>query len=344
MKKLTVFLGMFAFSATFAAAQDSLTQVLPLLQAPTRTAQETQQVVHLFRTTQDPEAVFAAGASLVRIAPDKVYEPALFNEIISAQNPLKSAFSAIILTSMGAGYEEFSPLLLDALHSDQPILRAYAAGAYALLRPADKAYTADVVRLYIFDPALAQRAANALTADTPALLALLKKQATSEDPQLRAAVAAWLGTLHTPQALALLDKRAKKETDSSVQTQLAMSLASWPEQALPLAIKGLSLPYTKPAATTYDLALGFMTGHSISALKTAILSTRPNERINALRAAAYMAGVLANPDGFAYSTDRTFDIHLLKGLLPQITALANNGSAEEKKYAQNTLEQIEKLL
>ena len=344
MKKLFVLLSVLSFSVAAVAAETVLSQVLPLVQQQTRTPLETQKIFYVFRTAQDPDVLFATGASLVRIPPEKTYEPALFNQLVNTEHPLKTAFAAIILTTMGLGYEEFSPILLDALQSDQPILRAYAAGAYGLIRPTDKTYLADVVRLYIFDPALAQRAANALTEDPASLFAILRKYSADTDPQLRAAAAAWLGTLHTPQALAQLDKRARKEKEPSVQTQLAMALAAWPEQALPLATQGLSLNYKKPAATTYDLALGFMTGHSVSALKTAILSTRTNERINALRAAAYMAGVLANPDGFSYSTDRTFDIHLLKGLVPQITALANHGSAEEKKYAQNTLAQIEKLI
>lgn len=344
MKKLSVWLLFFLCSTLPSAAQHTLTAALPLLQQQTRTEQETQQVLHLFRSTQDPQVIFATGASLVRIPPAKVYETALFNQIISAQNPLKSAFSAIILTAMGCGYEELSPILLDALQSQEPLLRAYAAAAYGLINPTVKTYTMDVVRLYMFDPSFAQRAMNELTENPQQLFTLLKKASSQTDPQIRAAAAAWLGKLHTPQALAQLDKRARKETDPTVQTQLAMALASTPQEALPLAVKGLSMSYKKPAATTYDLALGFMTGHSVSALKSAILSTRTHERINALRAAAYMAGVLGNPDGFSFSTDRAFDIHLLKGLIPQITALATNGSDEEKKYAQNTLTQIEKLL
>ena len=343
MKKITGSVLLLLCALCYAQAQD-LNAYLPLLQAQTRTPQQNQQVFHLFRSAQDPATIFAAGASLVRITPAKAYEPALLNQIISAENPLKAVFSAIILTSMGSAYEELSPLLQDALQSQDPLLRAYAAGAYGLVNPADTTHTTDIIRLYIFDPAFAQRAMNLLVQDSQSLFNLLKKASADSDPQVRSAAARWLGTLHTPQALAQLDKRARKETDATVQTQLAMALATQPEEALALATKGLSLNYKKPAATTYDLALGFMTGHSVNALKTAILSTRTNERINALRAAAYMAGVLANPDGFAYSSDRSFDIHLLKGLIPQITALANNGSAEEKKYAQTALDQIEKLM
>lgn len=344
MKKFILVLTVSFFCATVLRAQDTLAPLLPLLQQPTRTPAQTQQVFHIFRTAQDPNTVFAAGASLVRIPPAKAYEPALLNQIINMTDPLKTTFSAIILTAMGSAYEELSPLLQDTLQSQDPVLRAYGAGAYALIHPSDKTHIADVVRLYIFDPAFAQRALNLLT-DTPqGLFKILKKASSDADPQIRSAAAAWLGTLHTQQALTWLNKRARKEKDSTVQTQLAMALAASPEEALPFVTKGLELNYKKPAATTYALALGFMTGHGVSAVKTAILSPRTNQRINALRACAYMAGVLANPDGFSYSSDRKFDIHLLKGLVPQITALARNGSAEEQTYAQSALGQIEKLM
>ncbi len=329
MKKLLILLLVFSFFAAPLAAQ---------------TTPKTQQALNEFRLAKDPQTTFAAAAYLVKNPPAKVYEPALLNQIISAADPLKMAFSAVILTSMGSVYEELIPLLQDTLQTTDPVLRAYGAGAYGLVNPNDKTHTVDVVRLYIFDPAFAQRAMNMLTKDTKEQFNILKKAAADKDPQVRGAAAAWLGILHTPEALELLTKRAKKETDASVQTQLALALAANPDATLTQATEGLKLSYKKPAATTYALALGFMTGNSVSALKTALLSTDENQRINALRAAAYMAGVLSNPDAFAYTSDRAFDTHLLKGLIPQITALAKNGSKDEQTYAQNALEQIEKLM
>ena len=320
------------------------TVILSIFFAASLAAQPTQQVLNQFRAAQDPQTTFAAAVHLVKNPPEKVYEPALLNQIISAQDPLKMAFSAIILTSMGSVYEELTPLLQDTLQTGDPILRAYAAGAYGLVNPADKTHTTDVVHLYIFDPAFAQRAMNMLTADDKEQFNILKKASGDKDPQVRGAAAAWLGSLHTPEALALLTKRAHKEKEAPVQTQLAVALAANPDVALAQTTEGLKLNYKKPAATTYALALGFMTGHSVSALKTALLSTDVNQHLNALRAAAYMAGVLSSPDGFAYTSDRAFDTHLLKGLIPQITALAKNGSKDEQTYAQNALSQIEKLL
>ncbi len=333
MKKLLILCVLLSFFAAPLAAQNTW---------PTST--HTQQALNTFRLAQDPQTTFAAAAQLVKNPPEKVYEPALLNQIISAADPLKMAFSAIILTAMGSVYEELIPLLQDTLQTTDPVLRAYGAGAYGLVNPADKTHTQDVVRLYIFDPAFAQRAMNMLSADAKDQFNILKKAATAPDPQVRGAAAAWLGSLHTPEALALLTKRAKKETEVTVQTQLAIALAANPDVSLPQATEGLKLSYKKPAATTYALALAFMTGNSVSALKTALLSTDANQRINALRAAAYMAGILSNPDAFAYTSDRAFDTHLLKGLIPQISALAKNGSKDEQTYAQNALSQIEKLM
>ena len=325
-------------------AQLSLPQVLPLLQQKSRTPAQTQQVLQIFRTAQDPNTVFAAGASLVKIPPTKTAEPALLNQIMQASDPLKTAFSAIILTNMGSMYEELSPLLQDTLQSKDKVLRSYAAGAYTLLNPTDKTYTADIVRLYIFDAALAQRAMNLLANTPKEQLNVLKKAATHQDPQVRSAAVTWLGTLHTQQATDYLLKRAKKESDLIVQSQLATALASNPDATLDDTLKGLRTNYQKPAATTYALALGFMTGHSINGLKTALLSDQENLRINAARAAAYMASVLANPDAFAYTSDRAFDVHLLKGLIAPLKMMAANGTENEQSYAENALTQIEKLM
>lgn len=325
-------------------AQTSLQQALPLLRQTTRTPAQTQQVLTLLRTAKDPDTVFAAGASLVRLPPPPTSEPALVSQIIREDDPLKSAFSAIILTAMGSVYEELTPILTDVLQSKDPVLRAYAAAAYGLINPKDTSHTQDIVRLYMFDNAFAQRALYLVAQEDSEKLAILKKCICSTDPQLRASAAAWLGSLHTPQALEILLKRARKETDPTVQTQLATALAANPDVALEGTLKGLQLNFKKPASATYALALGFMTGNSVGALKNVLLSGKENERINALRACAYMASTLSNPDAFAYSSDRTFDTHLLKGLIPQISALANNGSADEKTYAQHALSQIEKLL
>ncbi len=343
MKKyiLVMLLTLFASSLP---AQTSLQQLLPLFQKPTRTPEETQQVLTLFRTSQDPNTVFAAGASLVRSVPPKSSEPALVSQVMREDDPLKSAFAAVILVSMGSVYEELSPLLKDALHTQDPVLRAYVAAAYGLIHPEDASHAQDIVRLYIFDENLAQRALNLVAKTDKDKLTILKKASAAADPQLRASAIAWLGSLHTPEALAQLLKRAKKEDDSAVQTQLATALAANPDAALQETLKGLSISPQKPTSATYALALGFMTGSSVSALKDVLLSSKETQRINALRACAYMAGVLANPNAFAYTSDRTFDIHLLKGLIPQINALATNGSADEQLFAQNALTQIEKLM
>lgn len=325
-------------------AQTSLSGALPLLQQPVRTQAQTLQVLGIFRSAQDPNTVFAAGASLVKIPPVLQAEPVLLNLIIQGNNPLKSAFSAIILTSMGSVYEQLTPILQDVLQSQDPVLRAYAAGAYALANPGDTAHITDVIRLFIFDDKLAQRAMNLLAKTDKEQLAFLKKAASNTDAQVRAAAAAWLGTLHTQEAVKILLKRAKAETDSTVQTQLAISLAKTPDLALAQTAKGLSVSYQKPASATYALALGFMTGNSVDTLKTALASTDENQRINAARACAYMAGVLSNPDAFNYTTDREFDARLLKGLIPALTALSRNGTAAEQSYAQNALSQLEKLM
>ncbi len=326
------------------AAQTISKGLMTLLQQPYRTAAQTEQVLRIFRNTRDANTLFATGTNLVRIAPPPSAEPALLNTVIQGADPLKSVWAAIIVTAMGSIYEELTPLLAQARDSQDPVLRAYGAGTYALVHPEDKTHTNDIIYLFSLDEQLAQRAMNLVADSAREQLIFLKKASADPDPEIRAAAAAWLGTLHSTDAVKVLLKRAKQETESSVQTQLAVALAKTPDLSLTEVSKGLKTNYTKETAATYALALGFMTGNSVDTLKTALSSKNQNQRINALRAAAYMAGVLSTPEAFTYSTERTFDTRLLKGLIAPISSLSQQGTEKEQPYAQHALVQIEKLL
>ena len=345
MKKLGIifvfvlggFLGAHATSA-------ALNNVLPLLQKRQRTAAENQQVLQLFRSANQPDVIFAAGASLVKIPPAKTQEPALFSILLRQDNGLKQIFSAVIITAMGSVHEELSPILEQGLSSQDPALRAYTAAAYALIHPENTSYTSEIVRLYIFDPAFAQRALNVLTGKEKSPFKVLTQAASSPDAQIRAAAASWLGSLHTQQAAKQLLKMAKKETDPSVQTAIATGLATNRDYTLSPLTRGLRQKPATAYANTCALSLGFMPGYAVDSLRQNLTGTHPNARINAARAAAYMAGVLSNPDAFSYSSDRAFDTYLLKGLIAPLKALSLSGSAEEKTYAENAMRQIEKLM
>ena len=342
MKNIVTLL-LLVITVVSAQAQD-LSSALPLLQKNKRTPAQTQQVFQLFRTSTDPNTIFAAGASLVKIPPMPAQEPSLLNIIMRQTNPLRSIFSAIIITAMGSRYEELLPVLEQGLQSQDLALRSYAAGAYSILSPDNKTYACDVVRLYIFDAPFAQRAMHLLAQDPKEELKLLKKAASSKEVQTRGAAAMWLGALHTQEAAQQLLKMAKSETDTSVQTQLATALALNQDNTLNQTLKGLKKKYTSAPATTYALALGFMTGNAIPSLRKTLVSKNKNERINTLRALAYMAGVLSNKDAFAYSNDRAFDTSLLKSFIPQLTLLSKTGDEQERTYANNALHQFEKLM
>lgn len=341
MKKFYYTLLFVCFSLPLTA--QSLSSALPLLQKQNRTTAQDQQVLQLFRTAKDPNTVFAAGASLVKNPPAKEQEVGLVNLILRPGDPLKSTFAAIIVTAMGSRYEEFVPLFENALQGKDPVLKAYAAGAYSMVTQ-NPTYANEVVHLYIFDGKFASRAMHFLAEETADQLKLLKTASTHTDPQIRAATAMWLGNLHSQEADKLLLKMAKSETDSSVQAQLAAALALNQSDTLPEVQKGLKKDFQKDVSTTYALAMGFMTGNAIPALRQSLVSKNKNERINTLRALAYMAGVLANEDAFAYSSDRQFDTGLLKSFIPQLNLLARTGDEDERTYAQNTLRQLEKLL
>jgi len=343
-KKIIISVSMLLLGTLSFGAQTPLEKALPLLQKHQRTAAEDQRVLQLFRSSDDNDVIFAAGASLVKNPPAKVQEPALLSVLLRTSNPLKQTFAAVILTAMGSAYEELTPTLLNALSGQDTVLRAYGAAAYALIHPEDKTYTDDIIRLYAFDPEFSQRALNALTENQTQLFQFVSKASAASQASTRAAAAAWLGKQHSQEAAKLLLKRAKRETDSAVSTQLAIALAKNRDLTFAQTAKGLHRNYKTPQSATYALALGFMTGNAVDILRRGLTDKNTHVRINSARAAAYMAGVLSTPDGFVYSQDRAFDTLLLKGLIAPLKALAASGTADEQTYAKNALSQIEKLM
>lgn len=337
-------LAVFLCGNTFAFAQNNLSAFLPLLQAPARTAAQNQQVLNLFASSKDPNTVFAAGASLVRIPPSSAQEAKLLNIIIKDDNMLKKVFAAVILTSMGSMHAELSSLLQDAVSSQDHAVRAYAASAYTILNPQDKNHTEEIINLYIYDPAFAQRAMNLLADNEKDTLNYLKDASKSADGQVRAAAAEWLGDLQTQNAAKQLLKMAKTEQDQQTISAIASALAKNKQWTLQDTVKGLKTRYTQPQAATYALALGFMTGSAIEPVKQGLADDNINIRINAARAAAYMAGVLASTDAGLYTDDKAFDITLLKGLIPQLNAMARRDKSSVQAYAENALKQIAKLM
>ena len=329
---------------TGVSAQSNLTDFLPLLEAPSRTTAQNQQVLNLFASSKDPTTIFAAGASLVRIVPAPVQEGKLLNIVIKDDNVLKKIFAAVILTAMGGTHGELSSLLQDAAASQDHAVRAYAASAYTVLNPHDSSFSDEIVNLYIYDPAFAQRAMNLLTDNDRQMLKFLKNAAKSGDTQVRAAAAQWLGYLQNEQAAKQLLKMAKKETEQQAATSIASALSKNIQWTIKDVSKGLKTHYESPKAATYALALGFMTGNAIDVIKKGLTDENTNVRVNSARAAAYMAGVLSSRDAALYTDDKAFDITLLKGLIAPLSVMVKRDNAAVKAYADGALNQISKLM
>ena len=331
-------------AALFTAPACAQTQdTLPLLQKGSRTLQENQTVLNLFRTSKNPAEVFAAGASLVRLPPPAQQEPALFNIVLQSQDPLKKVFATVILTAMGNNYEEFLPMLADSAHSQDNALSAYAATAYTIIYPQSAEYADQVVNMYIYDEAFAQRAMNLISNGDKQTVKYLKQAAVSSNVKVRAAAVEWLGDLQTKEAAKFLLKRAKKELESEACSAVAVALAKNSNYTLEETLKNLRQDYDSPQANTYALALGFMTGNAINGVKQGLEAKDTNTQINAARAAAYMAGVLASPQAGEYSNDPDFDKNLLKTLVPQLSILSKRGGNAAKIYADTALYQMSKL-
>ena len=331
------------FHAAAAFAQNGLNENLTLLQKSSRSAKENQNVLDLFLRGKKPAEVFAAGASLVRLPPPANQENTLYGIILRDGDVLKKVFAAVIITSMGSTREEFLPLLTDAAQSQDNALKSYAGAAYTIINPSDSQYADLVVNLYIYDPAFAQRAMNLLCSSENETLKYLKSASGSDIPQVRAAAASWLGDLQTQAATKVLLKMAKKERTEDVTAAIATALAKNQQYTLAECLKNLDRDHNTPQANTYALALGFMTGNALNGIKQALENKDVEVRINAARAAAYMAGVLASDQAKEYSNDVSFDKNLLKTLVPQLGFMAKKDAASVKVYANNAIYQIAKL-
>ena len=343
MKKLILSLSLCLGPVLLGAQTTELQQVLPLLQATSRTTGQNQQVLDLFLTAKQPDLIFSAGASLVRIPPSLFQESKLLNVLIKDSNDLKKIFAAVILTAMGTEHPELSDLLQQVTQSADPAVHAYAAAAYTILHPQDKQYTEDIVSLYIYDPAFAQRALATLYPNEKQTLSALKKAARSDHSALRAAAAAWMGDIPSQTAAKQLLKMAQQETDTEVLTAVATALAKHRADVLQTVVTQLKTNHTAPQANTYALALGFMPGYAVEPLKQSLIDKNIHIRINAARAAAYMAGVLSSDQAALYSTDTHFDKQLIRTLIPLLTAISRNDEPDVRPYAENALKQIAKL-
>ena len=197
--------------------------------------------------------------------------------------------------------------------------------------------------MYIYDEAFAQRAMNLISNGDKQTVKYLKQAALSPQVKVRAAAAEWLGDLQTKEAAKFLLKRAKKELESEAGSAVALALAKNSGYTLEETLKNLRQDYDTPQANTYALALGFMTGNAINGVKQGLEAKDTNTQINAARAAAYMAGVLASPQAGEYSNDPDFDKNLLKTLVPQLSILSKRGGNAAKIYADTALYQMSKL-
>ncbi|MBO7238708.1 MAG: hypothetical protein J6U96_05500, partial [Elusimicrobiaceae bacterium] len=135
MKKIVLFLFVYMLGVYMPLTADTLSAAMPLLQAPVRSSAQTDQVLQLFLSADQPDLIFSSGASLVRIPPARNQENNLLSVFLKNSDPLKQIFSAVILTAMGTEHAEFSDLLKEATQSADPAVRAYAASAYTILNP-----------------------------------------------------------------------------------------------------------------------------------------------------------------------------------------------------------------
>lgn len=326
-------------------AQETLQDILPLLQKQTKTAAETANITNVFIDSRDVNLTFASGAALVQNPPPAENITRFLNLLISSQDGLKRVFASVILVAMDQRLVELLPMLEEAALSQDPMIKAYASSAAARLAPAKTIYSDDVFALYPFSKNFSLAALNAMYKTDKKLLSAAKKAAQAKNPLSRAGAAEVLGDFGSEKEQKTLFKMLKKEDNVLASSAIARAIARRPAAAVQEAKKCLNAPSESISAKNCSLTIGFMTDKGLPLIKEALTSPNAPARANAARAAAVMANVLSDENASSYSTDVDFDKKALRALLPVIAQMSEDDTAPAARtQASAALKEFSKIL
>ncbi len=343
MKKLFIFAAaLFLFGA--ADAQTTLEEILPLLQKQDKTTLEVENIANTFVMSKDPNLTFASGAALVQSPPSKESAMRFLNLIISSQDGLKKIFSSVILVAMDQKYIELLAMLEDAVKSQDPMIRAYAATACIIIDPQRTDLADQAFALYPFSKAFALKAFNSIYPKPEKIISGAKKASASSSYLTRSGAAEVLGDLGSEKEQKTLFKMLKKEDNTMATSAIARAIARHPQAAVKEAKKCLSAKSNTAYAFGCSLTVGFMTDKGLPLIKEGFASKKADERANALRATSVMANVLSDPNAI-FSTDINMDRQNLKELIPAVIQLSlKDPDNYVKGQAESAILELKKLL
>lgn len=306
-------------------------QALTALQKSNNLSAALSQTVNIFKNAKDAPTAFAAASALVSVSEElSPYNKAVFNIVSSAnQEDYKKTLAVVILAATNAVDSGYTPFLTPALNAEDPVLKAYAASAYALLIPDTKTrFINDIITLYGFDKALALRAYQNTGLKKKELISALKNALKNEEEITRFSAIEWIGDYGDKKTLESLFNLSYE--DASTVSAAANALASnYDIIAAKLKKEMRSSPQSSAAATavmTYALS----GGEHFDDIEKFLQSSNANEQANGARVVLSVAEILQ--DKTPYYKNPQLEEQRIKKLIPPLGKLANRAKDDNAKY------------
>ena len=289
------------------------------------------QTVNILKNAEDAPTAFAAAYALISV-PEELppYNKAIFNILSSPkQEDYKKTLAAIILASANVIDSGYTPFLTPALNAEDPVLKAYAASAYALLIPNTKTrFINDIITLYGFDKAFALRAYKNTGLKDKELSSALKTALKNQTEITRLSAAEWIGDSGDKKLLE--DLFDLSYDDASTISAAATALASNYDIISPKLRKEMRNKPQTPAAATAVMTYALLGSSAFDDIEKYLQSSNANEQANGARAALSVAEILL--DKTPYYKNAQLEEQRLKKLIAPLGKLANRAKDENAKY------------
>ncbi len=306
-------------------------EALTALQKSNNLSYALSQTVNILKNADDAPTAFAAASALVSVSEELApYNKALFNIVSSAnQEDYKKTLAVIILAASNAVDSGYTPFLNPALTAQDPVLKAYAAAAYALLIPDTKTrFINDIITLYGFDKAFALRAYQNTGLKKKELYSALKTALKNEEEITRFSAVEWIGDDGDKKSLEALFSLSYD--DASTISAAANALASnYDIIEAKLKKEMRSAPQSSAAATSV-MTYALLGGEHFDDIDKYLQSSNANEQANGARVVLSVAEILQNKT--PYYKNPQLEEQRVKKLIAPLGKLANRAKDDTAKY------------
>jgi hypothetical protein len=305
------------------------------------------QIIKIFRQSQNPQAVFAAAASLISVSGQlPPYQKQLLDVLSSPSGAqdYKKTLAVIILIAMNALPQEYSLFLTPGIGAKDPLLQAYSAAAYTLIVPdAGGKYLDKIIDLYSFDRTFANAAFEATGLKNKVLHNALKAALKNPAAITRLSATEWIADLGDKKLLnALLDSNYSPK-DAAELSLAADALARNFAAAEDSLKKTFSKQPSSQQATIAVMVYAFIGSPAYGQIEKFLTSGGKNEVSNALRAISSVAVILTQNK--IYYKNPGLEEQKIKKFIPICAHIAETSKhAQVKEYADTAVKELYKLL